>query len=78
MKLLGGVERKVCLGKKRRKTKERDGIKEEEKISKEEVNEAIKKIKDGKAKGMDGIPREAWKYGGRELKEWIWRYCNKV
>lgn len=42
----------------------------ERQISKGELKEAVKRMKDGKAEGIDGIPSEAWKYGGEELEEW--------
>lgn len=38
---------------------------EEEMPSEEEVHEAVKKLKTKKEVGVDGIPMEAWKYGGR-------------
>lgn len=43
----------------------------------EEIKEAIGSIKDGKAAGLDGIPSEVWKYGGKEIEEWIWNLCKK-
>lgn len=43
-------------------------IGEEEEIRKEEINEIIKSLKDGKAMGVDGIPNEVWTYGGRKLR----------
>ncbi|XP_020294895.1 golgin subfamily A member 6-like protein 2 [Pseudomyrmex gracilis] len=49
---------------------------EEEEISEEEIRIAIKKIKDGKATGVDGIPGEAWKYGGDELRKWVRDFCQ--
>lgn len=48
--------------------KEIDG---EEDIKKEEIERALKKIKDGKAIKGDGIPAEMWKYEGKEMKEWV-------
>lgn len=62
MRLLGGVNKRIT----ERKGEERKG--HEEEISKEEVKVAFKKIKEGKATGIDGIPGEAWKYGGR--RQW--------
>lgn len=46
-------------------------------------------IRDGKATGGDGISGEVWKYeeirgntgekyGGEELEERVWEFCNKV
>lgn len=52
MRLLGGVEHRVREGDGR----VREG--REKEISKEEIKEAIRKIKDGKAVGVDGIPGE--------------------
>lgn len=37
---------------------------EEEELGREEVREVIRKLKDGKAVGGDGIQNEVWKYGG--------------
>ncbi|XP_071648497.1 uncharacterized protein [Temnothorax longispinosus] len=38
----------------------------------------IKKLKTGKAIGNDGIPNEAWKFGGEEMVKWIWEICKRV
>lgn len=46
--------------------------------NKEEIREAIRSLKDGKAAGCDGIPGEVWKYGGEEMMEWGWHFCNRV
>lgn len=40
--------------------------------------EAIKSMKDEKAVEWYGVPGEVWKYGGKELEEWVWRLCNKT
>ncbi|KAL6419175.1 hypothetical protein ACFW04_014052 [Cataglyphis niger] len=45
----------------------------EESISRNEIRSAIGRQKDNKAIGLDGIPAEVWKYGGENLKEWVWR-----
>ncbi|XP_067208444.1 golgin subfamily A member 6-like protein 25 [Linepithema humile] len=71
----GGGERKVVKGNGRRKKKEGD---EEEEISRKEIKKAIKRLRNGKAMGADGIPGEAWKYGGEEVEEWVWKWCNRV
>lgn len=64
MRLRGGVECRVVKGERRG---EGAGV-FEEKIGREEIRRAIGKIKDGKAWGIDGIPGEVWKYGGRMLR----------
>lgn len=73
MSLLGGGEHRVVRGKWERRGKE--GGRE---LSKKEIRRAIRKLKDGKVAGYDGIPEEVWKYGGKELIDWGWNYCNKV
>jgi len=73
MGLLGGVEMKAVMGEGR---KTRDI--EEKEISRKEIKEAMKRIKEGKATGGEGIPGEAWKYGGVEVEEWIWNLCNDI
>lgn len=35
-------------------------------------------MKDGKANGINGIPADVWKYGGEELENWIWEFCNSI
>lgn len=35
-------------------------------------------MRDGKAMGIDEIPGELWKYGGNEVEEWVWGFCNKI
>jgi len=64
--LLGGVERRVVQGKNRRGRRE-----EEEDLRREEIRGILKKVKDGKALGVDGIPGEAWKCGGEGMEEWV-------
>jgi len=70
---LGGVGWKVVRG-------ERRGVEDdkEEGLRKEEVGKAVKKIKDGKAVGGDGIPGEIWKYGGEKMIEWVWSICGRI
>lgn len=71
--LLGGVEGRVLMGEERlgRTMEERD-------IEKEEIWNVMRKVKDKKAMGRDGIPNEVWKYGGEEVREWGWKLCNRV
>lgn len=35
-------------------------------------------MKDGKAAGIDEISSEAWKYGGKKVEGWLWRFYNRV
>jgi len=44
----------------------------------EEVRKAIRKLKDRKAMGEDGVPNEAWKYGGEKTEKWAWEICRRV
>jgi len=68
------VEKKVINGAER--SREEDD--EEREIGKEEVKKAIKRIKEGKTSGINGIPGEAGNTGEEELEGWIWEFCNKV
>ncbi|XP_011688391.1 PREDICTED: uncharacterized protein LOC105450305 [Wasmannia auropunctata] len=71
--LLGGVESRVVKG------EGRGGRMEEESVlGKEEIASVLGRIKKGKAMGVDGVPGEVWKYGEEEVKEWVWRMCNKI
>lgn len=74
MGMLEGVEGRV-MGKERRKEEEED---EKEEMSREKIRDSIKTLKDGKAKGTDEIPEEAWRYGGKKVKECIWKISNDV
>lgn len=56
----------VVMGGRGRKEEEGE---EEMDINREEVREAIKRLKDGKALGWDKIPGKAWKYGGEGVRE---------
>jgi len=67
MKLLGGVERKVRRGERRREDQE------EKDLDMEGIRKAIKKLKDRKAMGGDDIPNVTWKYGGEKVEKWTWK-----
>lgn len=54
------------MGRKGRREEEGE---EEMDINREEVREAIKRLKDGKALGWDKILGKAWKYGGKGVRE---------
>lgn len=51
---------------------------EEEEISRGEIEEVIRRLKEGKVVGVDEIPIEVWKFGGKEIREWVWKVCNRV
>jgi len=57
---------------------EREGGGREREISKEEIVEVIKQIKDGKAEGVAGWPGEVWKHEGKRLLDWIVKFCNRI
>jgi len=50
----------------------------EGKITSEEVYRVIKKMKNGKAPGIDGIQAELLKSGGKEMIKRLTRVCNQV
>ncbi|KAL0100533.1 hypothetical protein PUN28_019683 [Cardiocondyla obscurior] len=64
--IMEGVDYRVV--KRRREEKEEM---EGEELSKEEVKKTLKKIKEEKAVGGDGIPGEVWKYGRKKEEDWI-------
>ena len=53
-------------------------INEDGEITSEEVSHVIRKMKNGKALGIDGIPAELLKQGGKEMVKRITRLCNHV
>ncbi|XP_020298973.1 uncharacterized protein LOC109863175 [Pseudomyrmex gracilis] len=73
IRLLGEVEGRVVRG-----AEGRIEMGEEKEIGGEEIKRAIKKVREGKACGIDGIPGEVWKYGGDDMESWIGKFCNKV
>jgi len=75
-KLIGGVEEVPEGEKERRKAEEKKQAKEqepretdEEELKEAEITTAINRLKKGKAAGIDGIPMEAWKYGGSRVRK---------
>lgn len=54
------------------------GEDEEEEIGREELGKIVRRLRDGKAAGGDGISNEVWKYGGVEVERCLWELCNKV
>ena len=51
---------------------------EEKSITKEETCNAIKRLKNGKAQGVDNVPNEFLKYGGEELYERLTKIFNEI
>ena len=49
-----------------------------ESISMQEVERAVKRLKNGKAAGVDEITGEMIKFGGMCVKEWLWKLCCKA
>ncbi|XP_043271213.1 golgin subfamily A member 6-like protein 1 [Venturia canescens] len=72
---LGGVTERIVRWVERRREGEEG---EEGEITTEEVKKAIRKLKDKKAVGEDGIPNEVWKYGGERVVNSLKRMCEKV
>jgi hypothetical protein len=50
----------------------------DELISREEVVARVRKLKNGKSAGIDGITGEMIKNGGEIVIDWIWKLCNKA
>lgn len=71
---LGGVEARVVKGARKEVRKDR-----KEDISREEIKMMLGGggLKD-KAVETDKIPAEIWKYGRTGMKEWIWKFCNRL
>ena len=46
-------------------------------ISLEEVGCAIKKLRKGKAVGIDGLFNEIWKYGGEDALTYLWKLYQR-
>ncbi len=52
------------------------GVYREESIKYEEVNQAIKRLKNGKAEGIDGITTKMLKCGGDVVTKWMVKICQ--
>ena len=61
--IFGGVEEKKDDWQRNKEVNRKEG----EGISQEEVNREIRRLKRGKAAGLDGIRNEAWKEGGEKV-----------
>ncbi|XP_020298810.1 uncharacterized protein LOC109863043, partial [Pseudomyrmex gracilis] len=49
---------------------------DEKDIDREKVKRAIRKMKERKASGIDGIPEEIWKYGEEDIERWVKEFYN--
>lgn len=47
------------------------GKDQEGRLTREEIKEVLKRMKDKKAVGINGVPTEVWKYGKEQMEEWI-------
>jgi len=53
----------------RRGEQEEKNTEDEEELESEEITRAVRRMKKKKAAGYDGIPMEAWLYGGKAVRE---------
>ena len=51
---------------------------QDDSILKQEVEKAIKKLKNDKSCGVDGIPSELIKAGGESVVDKVWQLCNEI
>jgi len=62
--VLGGVKGRVVQGPERRGRRE-----VETELEKEEIKGILKRMREGKAMGVDGIPGEVWKYESEKMED---------
>lgn len=77
MGLLGEEEERISREKVGEEEVERVGVRREQDISKEEIKEALRRMRIGKASGIDEIPNELWKFGDEKLEGWIVEFCKE-
>jgi len=70
--VMEGVEGRVVWG------RERSRSEEERELELVKVRKVIRRLRDGKAMGVDEVPNEMWRYGGEEVVRWVWGLCNRV
>jgi hypothetical protein len=51
---------------------------DEQAISYEELEEAIKSSKNRKSEGLDSFPTELWKYSGKKMKKFLLYFFNNL
>lgn len=76
MELLGGEDIEETLGQEMYKQAER--FEDQKEVEEEEIGKAVMKLKVGKAVGTDGIPLEAWRYGGEAIKKGLIEVIRKA
>lgn len=57
---------------------EKETEEEEDGIRRVEIRKVIGKMKKKKAPGIDGMPNEAWIYGGKEMEEITWEVVKNA
>lgn len=74
MGLLGDVWNRVV------REDERESMVEDgkEDINRKEMKRTIRRLKDGKAAGIDGLLGEVWRYGRKKLERWAEEFLDKI
>ncbi|XP_043583227.1 golgin subfamily A member 6-like protein 22 [Bombus pyrosoma] len=78
MEMLEGKEHKEDRKAGEQGEEEEIGKEREDNIEKEEVIYQIRKLKEKKATGEDGIENEVWKYAPMEVGEALWELVRKI
>lgn len=78
MELLEGEEIQQVKVQERVEEERQEGEKEEEDIKEEKIGRVMRRIKGKKASGMDGIPIEAWRYAGEEVRKELMEIIKQV
>ena len=47
-------------------------------VNVDDMRNAVKKLKNGKSSGIDGITSEMLRYGGESVIEWLTRVCGTL
>lgn len=50
----------------------------EKELNRAEIRKTIKRLKNGKAAGIDGIPEKLWNYGREDLEKWMWKFYDTI
>lgn len=71
--VLDGMERRVRRG--REEGRERN---EESELGRLEIERVVSGMKNGETAGGNEIASEVWKFGGGEMREWVWEFWNRI